>query len=139
MAIRRGTGAVRTSAEPRPLRPASGLAMQFTASLDHRSPQRLRVTLVPATSFITLASACARGVSRPSCSPILKPTEPESVRIAWPASYIPAPMVITQPRQRSLPTTAATRSSLMPFWKSTTTPSGRARYASAIWAAHSVS
>ncbi len=125
--MRRGTGAVRTSAEPRPLRPASGLAMQLIASFDHRSPHRLVVTLVPATSFITFASAWARGVSRPSCSPILKPTAPESVRIAWPGSYIPAPMVITQPRQRSLPTTEATRSSLIPFWKSTTTPSGGLR------------
>ena len=122
--MRRGIGAVRTSAEPSPLSPASGLAMQLTASLDQRSPHRLVVTLVPATSFITLASAWARGVSFPSCSPILKPMLPESVRMAWPGSYMPAPIVITQPRQRDLPTTEATRSSLTPFWKSTTTPSG---------------
>ena len=62
-----------------------------------------------------------------------------SVRIAWPGSYIPAPIVITQPSVRPRPATAATRSSLIPFWKSTTTPSGWARYRTARAVAHSVS
>ena len=48
--------------------------------------------------------------------------------MAWPGSYMPAPIVMTQPRLRSRPATAATRSSLMPFWKSTMTPSGFFRY-----------
>ena len=113
--------------------------MQLTASLDQRSPQRLVVTLLVATSFMMRAISRARAVSLPSCSPILKPTVPLSVRIAWPASYMPALMVMTQPSVRSLPATAATRSSLIPFWKSTTTPSGLRRLATAIAVAHSVS
>ena len=92
-----------------------------------------------ATALRTLARFCARGVSVPSSSPILKPTLPLSVRMACPGSYIPAPMVMTQPSVRSLPATAATRWSLMPFWKSTTTPSGRRRYWMASAVAHSVS
>ncbi len=56
--------------------------MQFTVSFDQRSPKRLVVTLAPATSFITLASARARSVSLPSSSPILKPTVCVSVRMA---------------------------------------------------------
>ena len=59
--------------------------------------------------------------------------------MAWPGSYMPAPIVMTQPSVRSRPATAATRRSLMPFWKSTTTPFGRARYPSASAVAHSVS
>src|SRR5437867_1382071 len=88
---------------------------------------------------LELGEAAARGVSRPSSSPIRKPTGVVSVRIAWPASYIPALITITQPSVRSRPTTVATRSSLIPFWKSTTTPSGFSRYCAASWAAHSVS
>ena len=101
--------------------------MQFTVSLDQRSPQRLVVTLAGATSLRSRASSRARAESAPSCSPILNPIVPASVRIAWPGSYMPAPMVMTQPSERSRPATPATRSSLMPFWKSTTTPSGCAR------------
>ncbi|MBF8288392.1 MAG: hypothetical protein HW381_1500 [Candidatus Rokubacteria bacterium] len=104
--------------------------MQLTASLDQRSPQRLVVTLLVATSFMMSAISRARAVSLPSCSPILKPMAPRSV---------PALIVMTQPSVRSLPATAATRSSLIPFWKSTTTPSGRRRLATAIAVAHSVS
>src|SRR3989441_8661576 len=91
-------GSIRTSAEPRPVRPASGLAMQLMASLDQRSPKRLVVTCVSATAFITWASSFARSVTRPSCSPILKPMVPVSVRMAWPGSYMPAPIVMTEPR-----------------------------------------
>ena len=80
--MREGSGSLRISAEPRPLSPASGLAMQLTVSFDHRSPKRLVVTLAPATSFMTSASRRARSVSRPSSSPILKPTAWLSVRIA---------------------------------------------------------
>ena len=101
--------------------------MQLMASLDQRSPKRFVVTLVGATTLSISASSRARAVSRPSSSPILKPAWPASVRMAWPASYMPAAMRITQPSVRSRPATAATRSSLTPFWKSTTTPSGRAR------------
>ena len=101
--------------------------MQLMASLDHRSPHRFVVTVVGATTLMASASALARGVSRPSCSPILKPALPASVRMAWPGSYMPAAIRITQPSVRSRPATAATRSSLMPFWKSTTTPWGLAR------------
>src|SRR5438874_4570655 len=71
--MRAGPGTLRTSAEPRPLRPAIGFAMQFTVSFDQRSPKRLVVTLAPATSFITPASRWARSLSLPSSSPILKP------------------------------------------------------------------
>src|SRR5262245_2087777 len=131
-------GSIRTSAEPRPVRPASGLAMQLMASLDQRSPKRLVVTCVSATAVISAASAFARSVTRPSCSPILKPMVPVSVRMAWPGSYMPAPIVMTQPSVRCVPATAATRSSLRPFWKSTTTPSA-VRYFKAIAVAHSVS
>src|SRR5439155_7597673 len=139
IAMRRGTGSLLTSAAPSPLRPASGFAMQFTASFDQRSPQRFVVTCAGATSLRIRASARARGVSRPSSSPSLKPIVPVSVRIAWPGSYMPAPIVITQPSVRSRPAIAATRSSLSPFWKSTTTPSGRARCRTASAVAHSVS
>jgi hypothetical protein len=62
-----------------------------------------------------------------------------SVRIAWPGSYMPAPIVITLPSVRSRPAIAATRSSLMPFWKSTTTPFGFFRYWMPRCVAHSVS
>ena len=113
--------------------------MQFTESFDQRSPQRLVVTLVGATSHMILAIRSARSVTLPSCSPILKPIWLRSVRIAWPGSYMPAPMVITQPRHRSRPAAAATRSSLMPFWKSTMTPSGFRRYCRPRATAHSVS
>ena len=113
--------------------------MQLIASFDQRSPQRFVVTLVGATAHITSASARARGVSRPSCSPILKPALPASLRIAWPGSYMPAAIRITQPSVRSRPATAATRSSLIPFWKSTTTPGDRARYPQPSAVAHSVS
>ena len=113
--------------------------MQLTASLDQRCPQRFVVTFVGDTSLSTRASSWARGVSRPSSSPRWKPTDVVSVRIAWPGSYIPALITITHPSVRSRPTTAATRSSLMPFWKSTTTPSGALRYCAASCAAHSVS
>ena len=123
-AMRRGTWLVRASAESKPESPEIGLTMQFTASLDHRSPHRLGVTLVTATSFMMRAISWARGVSLPSCSPILKPMLPVSVRMAWPGSYMPALMVMTQPSVRSRPATAATRSSLIPFWKSTTIPEG---------------
>ena len=116
-----------------------GLTMQLTASFDQRSPHRLVMTFVGATSFMMRAISRARGVSVASCSPILKPTEPVSVRMAWPASYMPALMVMTQPRVRSRPATPATRSSLIPFWKSTTTPSGLRRWATAMAVAHSVS
>ena len=71
--------------------------MQLMASLDQRSPKRLGVTWVSATAFITSASSFARSVMRPSCSPILKPMVPMSVRMAWPGSYMPAPIVITLP------------------------------------------
>ncbi len=113
--------------------------MQFTVSFDHRSPKRFVVTFVTATSLMILASSRARSVSLPSSSPILNPIEPVSVRIAWPGSYIPAPMVITLPSVRSRPAIAATRSSLMPFWKSTTTPLGFLRYWMPRDVAHSVS
>jgi hypothetical protein len=109
MPMRLGTGSLRTSAEPQPERPASGLAMQFTVSLDQRSPKRFVVTLVGATAFMISASLRARGESAPFSSPILKPMLPWSVRMACPGSYIPAPMVMTQPSVRSLPATAATR------------------------------
>ncbi len=95
MATRRTPSRVRTSAEPRPERPARPLAMQLTESFDQRSPQRLVVTLVGATSHMILASRSARSVTVPSCSPILKPIWPRSVRMAWPGSYMPAPMVMT--------------------------------------------
>ena len=77
--------------------------MQFTESFDQRSPQRLVVTLVGATSHMILASRSARSVTLPSCSPILKPIWLRSVRMAWPGSYMPAPMVMTQPSHRSRP------------------------------------
>ena len=112
--------------------------MQLMASLDQRSPKRLVVTCVSATALMTSASSFARAVTRPSCSPILKPMVPVSVRMAWPGSYMPAPIVMTLPSVRCLPATPATRSSLRPFWKSTTMPSG-VRYLSAIAVAHSVS
>src|SRR5437773_7428159 len=48
--------------------------------------------------------------------------------MAWPGSYMPAPMVMTHPRHRSRPATAATRSSLMRFWKSTMMRSGFFKY-----------
>src|SRR5438876_333485 len=138
IAMRRGSGSLLTSADPSPLSPASGFAMQFTASFDQRSPQRFVVTCAGATSLRMRASSRARGVSWPSSSPILKPIFPVSVRVAWPGSYIPAPIVITQPSVRPRPAIAATRSSLIPFWKSTTTPSGlTCRTARAV--AHSVS
>ena len=139
IAMRRGPAWVRTSAVPRPESPASGFAMQFTLSLDQRSPKRLVVTFATATSFMILAIARARSVSLPSSSPILNPIAPVSVRIAWPGSYMPAPIVITLPSVRSRPTTAATRSSLIPFWKSTTAPFGCRRYWRPSAAAHSVS
>jgi hypothetical protein len=72
----------------------------------------------------------------------LKPTRvvpTGSVRIATPGSYSPAPIVITQPRVRCRPAMAATRSSLMPFWKSTITPSGSFRNRRMNIVAHSVS
>jgi len=43
--------------------------------------------------------------------------------MATPGSYMPAPIVMTQPSVRCAPAMAATRWSLMPFWKSTTRPS----------------
>jgi hypothetical protein len=86
-----------------------------------------------------LARRSARSVTLPSCSPILNPMPLRSVRMAWPGSYMPAPMVMTQPRHRSRPASAATRSSLMPFWKSTSTPSGFFKYWRASDTAHSVS
>ncbi len=98
--------------------------MQLSASLDQRSPQRLVVTSAGATAERISASRRARGVSLPSCSPILKADLPASVRSAWPGSYMPALMRMTHPSVRSRPATAATRWSLIPFWKSTTTPSG---------------
>src|SRR5207244_2171712 len=48
MASRRGPGSSRSSAEPRPLRPAIALPMQLTASFDQRWPQRFVVTFVGA-------------------------------------------------------------------------------------------
>ena len=113
--MRRGPGSVRHSAVPSPLSPASGFSMQLTASFDQRSPQRFVVTFAPATAVSSSAIRRARSVSRPSCSPTLKPSRPESVRIATPGSYMPAPMVITQPSVRCAPATAATRWSLIPF------------------------
>ena len=56
-AMRRGTWLVRASAESKPESPEIGLTIQFTASLDHRSPHRLGVTLVTATSVIPAALA----------------------------------------------------------------------------------
>jgi hypothetical protein len=56
--------------------------MQLTASFDQRSPNRLLVTLLGATSFMISASARARGESTPFSSPILKPTCAKSVRMA---------------------------------------------------------
>src|SRR5207244_2350092 len=56
-----------------------------------------------------------------------------------PGSYIPAPIVMTLPSVRSRPAIAATRSSLIPFWKSTTTPFGFLRYWMPSDVAHSVS
>ena len=44
------------------------------------------VTSVLATAFISSASSRARSVTTPSCSPILNPTVPVSVRMAWPGS-----------------------------------------------------
>ncbi len=85
------------------------------------------VTVAGATSLMSAAIRRARGVSRPSCSPILNAALPRSVRIACAGSYMPALIRITQPSVRSRPATAATRWSLMPFWKSTTTPSGGRR------------
>ncbi len=126
-ASRRVSGSDRTSAVPRPLSPASGFSMQFSASFDHRSPHRSVVTTAGATSLRIAANRRARGESLPSCSPILNAALPRSVRMAWAASYMPALIRMTQPRVRSRPATAATRWSLMPFWKSTTTPSGRRR------------
>ncbi len=122
-AIRRVSGSVRTSAVPRPLSPARGFSMQLSASFDQRSPHRFVVTTAGATSLISAAIRRARGVSRPSCSPILNAALPRSVRIAWAASYMPALIRITQPSVRSRPATAATRWSLIPFWKSITSPS----------------
>ena len=113
--------------------------MQLMASFDQRSPQRFAVSFAGATSFMIRTSSRARSVSRPSSSPILNPSLPESVRIAWPGSYIAAPIVITQPSVRSLPAIAATRSSLIPFWKTTATPSGSLRYRTPRAVAHSVS
>ena len=101
--------------------------MQLMASFDQRSPQRFVVTFVSATALMIFASSCARGVSAASCSPILKPIGAVSVRIACPGSYMPALMVMTQPSDRCRPATLATRSSLIPFWKSTTTPPGSRR------------
>ncbi len=138
-ATRRGAGSDRTSAVPSPLRPASGFSMQLSASFDQRSPQRLVVTTAGATSLMIWAIRRARGESVPSCSPILKAALPRSVRMAWAGSYMPALMRMTQPSVRSRPATLATRWSLMPFWKSTTTPSGCRRWSTAIWVAHSVS
>ena len=112
--------------------------MQLSASFDQRSPQRLAVASAGATAESICASRCARGVIVPLCSPILKADLPASVRIAWPGSYMPALIRMTQPSVRSRPATAATRWSLMPFWKSTTTPSGL-RYATPMAVAHSVS
>ena len=89
--------------------------MQLTASLDQRSPQRFVVTFAPATAASSSAIRRARSVSRPSCSPTLKPSRPESVRMATPGSYMPAPIVMTQPSVRCAPAMAATRWSLMPF------------------------
>ena len=114
--------------------------MQLMASFDQRSPQRSVVTLASATALMSVASSRApRVCSAPSCSPILNPIAAVSVRIAWPGSYMPALIVMTQPSDRCRPATWATRSSLIPFWKSTTTPSGSRRYGSAIATAHSVS
>ena len=42
-----------------------GLAMQLMASFDHRSPHRLVVTVVGATTLMASASAVARGVYAP--------------------------------------------------------------------------
>ena len=61
MATRRTPSRVRTSAEPRSERPARPLAMQLTESFDQRSPQGLVVTLVGATSHMSLASRSALG------------------------------------------------------------------------------
>src|SRR6266545_2806180 len=97
--------------------------MQFVVILDQRSPNRLVVMTLGATAFMSSASARARGVSRASSSPILKPTALVSVRMACPGSYRPALIVMTHPSVRCRPASAATRSSLMPFWKSTMTPS----------------
>jgi hypothetical protein len=52
---------------------------------------------------------------------------------------MPAPIVMTLPSVRSRPAMAATRSSLIPFWKSTITPFGFLRYWTPSDAAHSVS
>ena len=76
IATRRTPSFVRTSAEPRPERPARPFAMQFTESFDHRSPQRFVVTFVGATSHMIFARRSARSVTLPSCSPILKPIVP---------------------------------------------------------------
>ena len=50
--MRHGIGSLLTSAEPNPLNPARGFAMQLTASLDQRSPKRFVVTFAPATSLM---------------------------------------------------------------------------------------
>ena len=94
------------------------------------------------TSFIASTRRGRARVSLPSSSPILKPTRSVptgSVRNATPGSYRPAPIVMTQPSVRCAPATAATRSSLMPFWKSTMTPSGSLRNRRMNIVAHSVS
>src|SRR5204862_7905289 len=125
--------------DPNPERPARPLAMQLTDSLDQRSPQRLVVTLLGATSHMILARRSARSVTLPSCSPILNPMPLRSVRMAWPGSYMPAPVVMTQPRHRSRPAAAAPRPSLVPFLNSTMIPSGFFTHERPRASAHSVS
>ena len=102
--------------------------MQLIASFDQRSPQRLVVTLVSATALMIVASSRARGVSAPVVLADLEPDR-RGVRAHRVARLVHARADRDDAAEATgaVPATVATRSSLIPFWKSTTTPSGSRR------------
>ena len=127
--MRRGSRLVRTSAVPRPESPASGLAMQFTASFDHRSPKRFVVTLATGDVAHDL-----RELARARRVPAVELADLEADRAGVGAHGVARLVHPGADRDHAAEQSArgrrsaATRSSLIPFWKSTTTPFGFARY-----------
>ena len=114
------------SSEPSPDMAWTGLPIAFAQSFAHRSPQRLSVTWAPSITESIAASAVARGVTRPSCSPARKTSCPLPWPRSRPRSTRPGfqratPILdITSPTAREAPAIAATTGSGQQFCAATT-------------------
>ena len=75
--------------------------MQLTASFDQRSPNRLVVRLGLGDVVHDLDQLVGAGrVRAVKLADLEADLAVRSVRMAWPGSYMPAPIVMTQPRVR---------------------------------------